>query len=165
MDEVDQLKQGHRAMWSAGDYETIALPLRSAGALIVARTAIGPGHDVLDVACGTGNATIAAAEAGGRVTGADLTPALMDQAAARAAELGVTSSSWRPTPRRCRFRTRPSTCAVDDHDGARAPRAAGPVWQALRDDLTEMFSRNNAASNGTVHIPAEYLIAHGRKQA
>jgi SAM-dependent methyltransferase len=89
MDEIDRLKQRDRAMWSAGDYEAIALPLRSAGVSIVERTAIGPGDDVLDVACGTGNAAIAAAQAGGHVTGVDLTPALMDQAAARAAELGV----------------------------------------------------------------------------
>ena len=89
MDEVDQLKQGHRAMWAAGDYEAIAHPLRSAGALIVESVGIGPGDEVLDVACGTGNAAIAAAQAGGRVVGADLTPELMRVAAARSAEVGV----------------------------------------------------------------------------
>ena len=36
--------------------------------------AIRPGEEVLDVACGTGNAAIRAALAGGRVVGVDLTP-------------------------------------------------------------------------------------------
>jgi SAM-dependent methyltransferase len=39
------------------------------------------------------------------------------------------------------------------------------LWPALRDDLTEMFARNNVASDGTVHIPAEYLVTLGRKPA
>ena len=44
---------------------------------------------MLDVACGTGNAAIRAAEAGGRVVGLDLAPELFDAARARAAEAGV----------------------------------------------------------------------------
>ena len=39
---------------------------------------------VLDVACGTGNATIAAARAGAQVTGLDLVPKLLDEGRAKA---------------------------------------------------------------------------------
>jgi len=44
---------------------------------------VGPGDDVLDVACGTGNVAIAAARAGADVTGLDITPELLEIAARR----------------------------------------------------------------------------------
>ena len=44
---------------------------------------------MLDVACGTGNAAIPAAAAGGEVTGLDITPELFEDARRRAAEAGV----------------------------------------------------------------------------
>lgn len=84
-----ELKQRARATWSAGDYDAIVKRIWSAGADVVGRVGINPGDDVLDVACGTGNAAIRAAQAGGRVTGLDLTPELFDGARRRAAEAGV----------------------------------------------------------------------------
>ncbi len=50
---------------------------------------IGSGDKVLDVACGAGNATIPAAQTGAEVTGLDLTPRLLEQGRAAAAEAGV----------------------------------------------------------------------------
>ncbi len=47
------------------------------------------GEDVLDVACGTGNASVPAARAGARVVGLDLTPELFAAARRRAAAAGV----------------------------------------------------------------------------
>src|SRR5262249_16700184 len=65
------------AAWAAGDYPAIAKrQLWPVGERIVARAGVAPGDDVLDVACGTGNAAIRAAQAGGRVVGVDLTPEL-----------------------------------------------------------------------------------------
>jgi SAM-dependent methyltransferase len=75
--------------WSAGQYERTAAELEPAGRLVVARAAIVPGERVLDVACGTGNAALIAAEAGARVTGLDGAPRLVEVARARAAENGV----------------------------------------------------------------------------
>jgi len=73
-----ELKARHRAMWASGDYpfmvETFLLPL---GPRLVAAAGIGPGMRVLDVAAGTGNASLPAAQAGARVTGSDLTPELL----------------------------------------------------------------------------------------
>jgi SAM-dependent methyltransferase len=51
------------------------------------------GEDVLDVACGTGNATLRAAAAGARAVGLDLTPTLLDTARSLASEAGV-SVTW-----------------------------------------------------------------------
>jgi SAM-dependent methyltransferase len=85
-----ELKARHRAMWASGDYpsmvETFLLPL---GPRLVEACAIGPDMTVLDVAAGTGNASIPAAQKGARVTASDLTPELFDAGRARAAAEGV----------------------------------------------------------------------------
>jgi SAM-dependent methyltransferase len=87
--ELSELKHRARASWAAGDYDRIADLLWDVGGRIVQRVGVGPGEDVLDVACGTGNAAVRAAQAGGRVVGVDLAPELFDDARARAAQAGV----------------------------------------------------------------------------
>jgi SAM-dependent methyltransferase len=87
---LEELKQRTRATWAAGDYPAIAQrQLWPVGARIVARAGVEPGDDVLDVACGTGNAAIRAAQAGGQVVGVDLTPELFTAGRELAAEAGV----------------------------------------------------------------------------
>jgi len=85
-----ELKARHAGMWASGDYpsmvETFLLPL---GPRLVAACGIGPGMRVLDVAAGTGNASIPAAEAGAEVTASDLTPELLDAGRARAEAAGL----------------------------------------------------------------------------
>src|SRR5829696_3771184 len=72
-------------MWASGDYpsmvETFLAPL---GPRLVEACGIGPGMTVLDVAAGSGNASIPAAQRGARVTASDLTPELFDAGRARA---------------------------------------------------------------------------------
>ena len=86
-----ELKARHRAMWASGDYpsmvETFLLPL---GPRLVEAAGIGPGMRVLDVAAGTGNASIPAAKTGAEVTASDLTPELLEAGRGRAAAEGVT---------------------------------------------------------------------------
>jgi SAM-dependent methyltransferase len=89
IDGLTQFKQQTRVTWAAGDYDAVSEPLWTAGREIVRRVGVGVGDEVLDVACGTGNAAVQAAVAGGRVTGLDLTPELFGAARARAAEAGV----------------------------------------------------------------------------
>jgi ubiquinone/menaquinone biosynthesis C-methylase UbiE len=67
-------------MWATGDYKAVADKITSAGELLVERAEIEPGMDVLDVACGTGNATIPAAKLAARVTGLDFSPGLLAMA-------------------------------------------------------------------------------------
>jgi SAM-dependent methyltransferase len=64
-------------MWGTGDYKAVADRIASAGEVLVERAEIEPGMDVLDVACGTGNATIPAAKLAARVTGLDFAPELL----------------------------------------------------------------------------------------
>jgi SAM-dependent methyltransferase len=85
-----ELKARHRKMWASGDYpsmvETFLLPL---GPRLVQACGIGSGMTVLDVAAGTGNASIPAAETGARVTASDLAPELFEAGRARAERAGV----------------------------------------------------------------------------
>jgi SAM-dependent methyltransferase len=79
-----ELKTRHRAMWASGDYplmvDTFLLPI---GQRLVEAAGIAEGTRVLDVASGTGNAAIPAAQLGARVTASDLTPALLEAGRAR----------------------------------------------------------------------------------
>jgi ubiquinone/menaquinone biosynthesis C-methylase UbiE len=89
--DLARIKQGARASWAAGDFPAVArLTLWEVGPRIVAAVGVQPGEKALDVACGTGNAAIRAAEAGAQVAGVDLTPELFDAARAEAAHAGVT---------------------------------------------------------------------------
>ena len=85
-----ELKSRHRAMWASGDYpsmvETFLLPL---GPRLVEACGIGPGMRVLDVAAGTGNASLPAAERGAAVTASDLTPELLEAGRRRAEAAGL----------------------------------------------------------------------------
>ena len=88
--ELEQVKQAARAAWGAGDYPSVARRnLWDVGERIVRRVGVAPGEDVLDVACGTGNAAIRAAEAGGRVVGVDLTPRLLEAGKRLAAQANL----------------------------------------------------------------------------
>ena len=62
-------------VWALGDYHRFAKEMVwSVGPELVAACGIGPGQRVLDVAAGTGNVAIRAAEAGADVVASDLTP-------------------------------------------------------------------------------------------
>jgi len=74
-------------VWAAGDYAAIAPHLLSASEAVVEAAALTPGETVLDVACGTGNATLLAAQAGAITTGLDITPELLEIARDRTPEL------------------------------------------------------------------------------
>ncbi len=88
--ELAKLKQGARATWAAGDFPAIAeRQLWEVGPHVVAAAGVRPGDAVLDVACGTGNAALRAAQAGGDVVGLDLTPELFDAGRELAAKLDV----------------------------------------------------------------------------
>jgi len=87
--ELSEAKQGARATWAAGKFDEIAERIWSVGGDLVSRVGVRSDEDVLDVACGTGNATIPAAQTGARTTGLDLTPKLLVDGQRRAEEAGV----------------------------------------------------------------------------
>src|SRR3954454_8276077 len=86
---VEQFKERARATWAAGNFDEVAKAILGVGTKVVETADIQPGVTVLDVACGTGNATIPAALAGGRCTGLDLVPDLLEHGRRHAAESDV----------------------------------------------------------------------------
>lgn len=77
-------------VWSTGDYADVCeRMIPDLGARLVERAELAAGHDVLDVATGTGNAALPAAAAGAKVTGLDITPPLLSVAARRATASGL----------------------------------------------------------------------------
>jgi SAM-dependent methyltransferase len=93
MDAIDvdrALKARHRAMWAMGDYDAVATQVIPAlGPVLVDAIGIRPGERVLDVAAGSGNASLPAARAGANVVASDLTPELLDHGRAHAAAEGL----------------------------------------------------------------------------
>ena len=89
--EADQaLKTKHRAVWASGNYANVVDDLvHELGPILVEAAGIKPGDLVLDIAAGTGNAAIPAAQTGARVIASDLTPELMEVGKKWAAEVGV----------------------------------------------------------------------------
>ena len=68
-------KAAERAMWALGDYHAFAKrTIWELGPVLVEACGIASGQRVLDVAAGTGNVAIRAAEAGAEVVASDLTP-------------------------------------------------------------------------------------------
>ena len=82
---VEELRAKQQLVWSSGDYNRIAAITVPVSERLVETAAITPGETVLDVATGTGHAALAAARVGGRTTGIDYVPALLDVARRRAA--------------------------------------------------------------------------------
>ena len=87
--QLEEFKVRQRAVWDAGDFSALSTHIADVGERLVERAGVESGKSVLDVACGTGNAAIPAARAGGRVTGLDLVPKLLASGRAKAAAEGL----------------------------------------------------------------------------
>jgi len=87
--DVSGIKQGQKMMWTAGDYPEVSRRIASVAALLAEQVGAEPGVELLDVATGSGNVAIAAAHAGAKVTGLDLTPKLLEVARSRASAAGL----------------------------------------------------------------------------
>jgi SAM-dependent methyltransferase len=85
-----QRHQTRPSTWALGDYPAMAHRLVDAAVAAVDAADVRPGHTVLDVGTGTGNAAVLAARAGGVVTGLDPTAELLAVAAHRARQENLT---------------------------------------------------------------------------
>ena len=79
------IKERQQKMWSAGDYSTIASPLTVLSENFLEAIDPSAGQSVLDVACGNGVTTLAAARRRCVVTGVDYVHSLIERARERAA--------------------------------------------------------------------------------
>ena len=89
--DLAAVKTRQQATWASGDFAEIATLIVPVAERLVDAADLRSGSSVLDVACGSGNATIAAARLGCVTTGIDYVPALLERGRERAAaeRLGI----------------------------------------------------------------------------
>lgn len=78
------VKARQRSMWASGDFAIIGTTLQIAGESLCEAVDLPAGSRVLDVACGNGNASLAAARRFCNTTGIDYVPELLARARERA---------------------------------------------------------------------------------
>ena len=79
------IKQRQHAVWSSGDYAILGTTLQIMGENLCEAVDVRAGSQVLDVAAGNGNATLAAARRFAHVTSTDYVGALLERGRERAA--------------------------------------------------------------------------------
>ena len=82
--DLEALKKRQMAAWGSGDYAVIGTTLQLVGEQLAEACDLRFDERVLDVAAGNGNATLAAARRGCRVTSTDYVGALLERGAERA---------------------------------------------------------------------------------
>jgi SAM-dependent methyltransferase len=78
MDSLESFKAAQKLVWA--NFAPLEVFTTGVAAQLVKHAGVRSGQDVLDVACGTGVVAVTAARHGARVTGLDLTPALLERA-------------------------------------------------------------------------------------
>ncbi len=86
--DLGAVKQAQQVVWSTGDFARIGALAQYVSEVMVESAGVTPGDKVLDVACGSGNAAIAAARRWAESTGVDFVPALLEAAKVRSAAEG-----------------------------------------------------------------------------
>jgi len=87
--DFEEIKERARKLWALGDYPKIAAIIFGASRSLVDACAISAGQEVLDVAAGSGNLALLAAEEGADVTASDIAPAQVELGRARTEAEGV----------------------------------------------------------------------------
>jgi SAM-dependent methyltransferase len=87
--DFSAIKGRQQTAWASGDYAVIGTTLQLVGELLAEACELRFDQTVLDVAAGNGNATLAAARRGCRVTSTDYVPALLQRGAERARAEGL----------------------------------------------------------------------------
>jgi ubiquinone/menaquinone biosynthesis C-methylase UbiE len=83
------IKARQQVTWASGDFAVVAARIVIVSEHLADAADLRTGSRVLDIACGNGNATLAAARWGTHVTGVDYVPALLDRGRARAQAEGL----------------------------------------------------------------------------
>jgi ubiquinone/menaquinone biosynthesis C-methylase UbiE len=84
--DLDAVRKAQQQTWAEGDFAMVAGLVNMPSEQLAEALEIVPGERVLDVACGSGNAALAAARrAWGNTVGVDFVPALLERGRERAA--------------------------------------------------------------------------------
>ncbi len=87
--DLAAIKAKQQATWASGDFAVIGTTLQIVGELLAEAVDVRANEQVLDVAAGNGNATLAAARRFAKVTSTDYVPSLLERGAARATAEGL----------------------------------------------------------------------------
>jgi SAM-dependent methyltransferase len=90
-DPFETFKAAQKVGWAC--FAPLAAHTTSPAARLLKHAKVRAGQSVLDVGCGTGVVAVTAARAGARVTGLDLTPALLERARENA-QIAEVSLDW-----------------------------------------------------------------------
>lgn len=82
--DLDAVKENQRSMWGTANYAGVGSRILLVSELLCEALDLQGGERVLDVACGNGNTSLAAARRFADVTGCDYQPRLLEQARKRA---------------------------------------------------------------------------------
>lgn len=82
--DLNALKSKQQSAWASGDYAVIGTTLQIVGELLAEACDLRWDERVLDVAAGNGNASLAAARRGCKITSTDYVSTLLERAAERA---------------------------------------------------------------------------------
>jgi SAM-dependent methyltransferase len=93
-DRARAIKARQQAMWASGDFAVIGATLQIVGERLNEAADVRATHRVLDVAAGSGNASIAAARRFASVTSTDYVPALLERGRRRADAEGFTNVTF-----------------------------------------------------------------------
>jgi SAM-dependent methyltransferase len=87
--DLATVKGRQQKAWSSGDYGKVGVTLLIMAEQLAEAADLQPGHKVLDVASGNGNAALAAARRFGEVTAVDYVPMLLEEGRKRAEAEGL----------------------------------------------------------------------------
>ena len=87
--DLTTIKGRQQKAWSSGDYGKVGVTLLVIAEALAEAVDLHPGQRVLDVACGNGNASLAAARRFCEVVGIDYVPMLLDEGRQRAKADGL----------------------------------------------------------------------------
>jgi SAM-dependent methyltransferase len=87
--DTTAIKQKQQAAWASGDYAAVGTRLLLTAEQLCEAVDLRAGQRVLDVACGSGSAALAAARRFCQVTGVDYVPELLERARRRATAEGL----------------------------------------------------------------------------
>ena len=94
IDPIEQFKTKQRETWTLGNFGEMAVFTTPVAGHLVRYSRVTGGQSVLDVGTGTGVVAITARCLGAKVTGLDLTPALLAQARENATLAGTDDIAW-----------------------------------------------------------------------
>ena len=87
--DMAAIRQRQQATWASGDFAIIGVTLQMVGESLAEAADIRAREEVIDIAAGNGNATLAAARRFARVTSTDYVPALLQRGRERADAEGL----------------------------------------------------------------------------